>query len=185
MDTYQYTDELAHFGILGQKWGIRNYQYEDGTLTPEGKVRYRSSNGNGKKAARIAQRDLNSLDKKRRVLQRKRDDQLYWRKNKEKAAEYDRQITKIDKTTNSILEQTYKNDLMVLGSTTMRNGYNFGGQMLTMGGRPILGQRYDVFANDDQNRFDIIRGKRMVESIKWGTGYNVWYPGNGKTKKWR
>lgn len=31
---------LAHFGILGQKWGIRRYQNEDGTLTEEGKARY-------------------------------------------------------------------------------------------------------------------------------------------------
>lgn len=32
--------ELEHYGIDGQKWGIRRFQYEDGTLTPEGKIRY-------------------------------------------------------------------------------------------------------------------------------------------------
>ena len=31
---------LAHFGIRGQKWGVRRYQNEDGTLTEEGKQRY-------------------------------------------------------------------------------------------------------------------------------------------------
>lgn len=30
---------LAHHGILGQKWGVRRYQNEDGTLTAEGKVK--------------------------------------------------------------------------------------------------------------------------------------------------
>lgn len=35
-----YSSELYHHGILGQRWGIRRYQNEDGTLTPEGKKRY-------------------------------------------------------------------------------------------------------------------------------------------------
>ena len=35
-------DELKHWGIKGQKWGIRRYQNADGTLTEEGKLRYRS-----------------------------------------------------------------------------------------------------------------------------------------------
>ena len=31
---------LMHHGIKGQKWGVRRYQNEDGTLTEEGKKRY-------------------------------------------------------------------------------------------------------------------------------------------------
>ena len=31
---------LVHHGIKGQKWGVRRYQNEDGSLTPEGKKRY-------------------------------------------------------------------------------------------------------------------------------------------------
>ena len=34
---------LMHFGILGQRWGVRRFQNEDGTLTEEGKERYRST----------------------------------------------------------------------------------------------------------------------------------------------
>lgn len=33
-------NELYHHGIKGQKWGIRRYQNEDGSLTPEGRKRY-------------------------------------------------------------------------------------------------------------------------------------------------
>ena len=35
-----YKNELMHYGVLGQKWGIRRYQNPDGTLTEAGKKRY-------------------------------------------------------------------------------------------------------------------------------------------------
>lgn len=35
--------ELYHYGIKGQKWGVRRYQYTDGSLTPAGKKRYNSN----------------------------------------------------------------------------------------------------------------------------------------------
>jgi len=34
------TDYLMHHGVKGQKWGNRQYQYEDGSLTPLGRVHY-------------------------------------------------------------------------------------------------------------------------------------------------
>lgn len=33
-------DYIAHHGVKGQKWGVRRYQNEDGTLTDAGKKRY-------------------------------------------------------------------------------------------------------------------------------------------------
>lgn len=36
-----YPNELYHSGVKGQKWGQRRYQNPDGTLTAEGKKRYR------------------------------------------------------------------------------------------------------------------------------------------------
>ena len=38
---YNYTNELAHHGILGMKWGMRRYQNKDGSLTSAGKKKYR------------------------------------------------------------------------------------------------------------------------------------------------
>lgn len=42
----KYDCYVSHSGIQGMKWGIRRYQNEDGTLTPEGRIRY------GKQAAK-------------------------------------------------------------------------------------------------------------------------------------
>lgn len=36
-------NELFHYGVKGQKWGIRRYQNEDGTLTEFGKKHYKTS----------------------------------------------------------------------------------------------------------------------------------------------
>lgn len=40
-----YYGDLYHHGIKGQKWGIRRYQNEDGSLTAEGRERYGKSLG--------------------------------------------------------------------------------------------------------------------------------------------
>lgn len=41
---YNYSNELYHHGIKGQRWGVRRYQNEDGSLNAKGKKRYSESN---------------------------------------------------------------------------------------------------------------------------------------------
>lgn len=35
-----YSTELYHYGTKNMKWGVRRYQYEDKSLTPEGRIHY-------------------------------------------------------------------------------------------------------------------------------------------------
>lgn len=43
-------DYIYHYGIKGQKWGVRRYQNEDGSLTSRGKKRYSESNESSNKS---------------------------------------------------------------------------------------------------------------------------------------
>ena len=50
METYR--DILEHHGILGQKWGVRRYRNEDGSLTAAGKKRNSEASDKKKKIAK-------------------------------------------------------------------------------------------------------------------------------------
>lgn len=50
-------NELYHWGVKGQKWGVRRFQNEDGTLTEAGKARY-NSDGSKKKAKDMTDQEL-------------------------------------------------------------------------------------------------------------------------------
>ena len=43
------SDSLTHYGIKDMKWGVRRFQYENGSYTPEGKERYGRSDKDSKK----------------------------------------------------------------------------------------------------------------------------------------
>ena len=52
-------DYLAHYGVKGLKWGVRRYQYADGTYTPAGRRRYSSAaNSNDDSFMRVKVRTM-------------------------------------------------------------------------------------------------------------------------------
>ena len=94
-----YYDYLTHHGIKGQKWGVRRFENEDGSLTPAGKARYADYDGPLSRKKRKVVRDLRT--KERKALQAatkagdkadRADEKGRWRR----AVKYDRQAKKYD-----------------------------------------------------------------------------------------
>lgn len=54
---------IYHHGIKGQRWGVRRFQNEDGSLTSSGKARY-NQDGTKKNAIDMDDEDLNKSNKR-------------------------------------------------------------------------------------------------------------------------
>lgn len=87
------TGELYHYGIKGQRWGVRRYQNEDGSYTSEGKQRYgvgsdgkMSKEGKriyraDKKIDRVASKAKKNFDKSMELVNTRKEAKTSYGKN--------------------------------------------------------------------------------------------------------
>ena len=61
-------DFIAHHGIKGQKWGVRRYRNEDGSLTEAGKKRYEKDSIKLERKYNAADKKYRKMDKRARQL---------------------------------------------------------------------------------------------------------------------
>ena len=135
MEMYGYSftceSDLQHHGIKGQKWGVRRFQNEDGSLTAAGKKRYGdydSSDAEARlKGLNKLSKDISKAEYKKSVADYKME-KAYKKGKIQKAEKYKRQSEELSKAIDSgkkesdrLVKDAAKNGLTVKEST--KHGY--------------------------------------------------------------
>lgn len=128
-EIYRETD-IEHFGILGQKWGVRRYQNEDRTLTEEGKARYRKESEYDPKRNSWKSKDASKLT----------DEELNRRMSRLQREQQYKSLAEppIKRATKEALKKIFITTAIAVATATMTTNYKSivtaGGEWLKAGG---------------------------------------------------
>lgn len=147
MNKVYYANELYHYGVLGQKWGIRRFQNEDGTLTEEGKKRY----GSDSILRNIARNEFNTSLGQRMMVNLNKGYRQDKRIIKERYKEKKQGVKDKDKLKS--LKNDYKKTLGEARTTAAEVMYPWQGK------------------NANERIQTRAKGKMFLQSILTGTGY--------------
>lgn len=101
--------QLFHHGIKGQKWGVRRFQNEDGSLTEEGKKRYNQDESKKPEEEGKTYSDLSEKEKDDFIEKLKKENE----RNKV-IDTYNERISKQDKAKADATEQDYNNSINMI-----------------------------------------------------------------------
>lgn len=113
--------ELYHHGIKGQKWGVRRFQNEDGSLTAEGQSRYGEG---GTATAKERAKFLNKLDQQRAynvVRMSEVSKKKQSAKKEQKMDAYNRMRANTEKTIASVLRSAEKDGTKINSKDVIRH----------------------------------------------------------------
>lgn len=177
MSTYGYFKQdamsdyaIAHHGIKGQKWGVRRFQNEDGSLTEAGKKRYLNSNGylkpNAYSDTFIGKKGLfGPVDK----IDTKKYDQY---RNQQKAKEKEQKYLKVKKEIPDFDSKINKTIKQLIKDAKDNAEEYFDGSPL-VGGNEVLDGIWDNFGftnlTDEQYKtiYDKIEDELKNKGIGW------------------
>mgnify|MGYP003294888275 CR=1 FL=1 len=165
--------ELYHHGIKGQKWNVRRYQNEDGSLTPEGRARYGYEGLSGQEARRVYKQDVKQINK-------------YYGKNKNSAdARHEREQAMKLAYKNTSMKATAQRScreslrqlvglaisgvVTAIGVGTITSGHTAAGMILTgLGGASMASLAGHTIKNDVRTSRDMARVRNYSDSYKEG-----------------
>lgn len=160
MANLELANELYHHGVKGQKWGVRRYQNEDGTLNSNGRARYGGASPymTAYKLNRDARNDINDANKKRR-------DSIKIAKFDKRAGNISRNEYKTikkesTKRYNSDVQNIYNNNVKVFAQTHSKGKTIAAGTLATIGGVAATGTGVALLR----------KGKRGVSDALVGVG---------------
>lgn len=192
-------EELYHHGIKGQKWGIRRFQNEDGSLTEAGRERYLNADGefDYKKYAKDATKTINKYEKRAakiagKIYQDKKNSESVAKRYKNAvAAENEKRIDRLfeslatnDKLIEIRIENLMKNkekideiESLIAKNSNLKIVYNDSGTIATVNGKggtvTTTYSKAKVYQDTEKNRKKY-SGGRYDESRK-ANRYTTWY----------
>lgn len=150
--------KLYHAGIKGQKWGVRRYQNEDGTLTDLGKKRYARDAGERGYDKKDDAGYYKTTGKKNRREDLKVDADRYVEEDRERSKKVLDETAQLTGKLKNVVDQSLKNrkkptmDLSNMTDKQMRDEIN----------RAILERQYnDMFAPQKPARGREIASKTL------------------------
>lgn len=121
---------LAHYGVPGQKWGVRRYQYENGTLTAAGKERYGKADQDAKGVSKSKGSKPESKTWKPSDASNLSDEELNRRNSRLQREQQYRQMTEnstkreIKSTLKEAAKKIFIGTAVSLAAVAMKNNYS-------------------------------------------------------------